>query len=152
MTNLGTLGGNLSRAFGLNDSGQVVGMSNLATDAFAYRAFLLTPEDTDGNGTPDRWFRDSNADGANDLMRNLGTLGGSIPTSRAEDVNNLGKVVGTSSWNTKSGFVSHAFLWQNGAMSDLGTLAGGSSYAQAINGAGQVTGLSSNSRGRSPVQ
>src|SRR5262245_48918399 len=145
MTNLGTLGGDFSRAFGINDSGQVVGMSRLATGEFAYRAFLLTPEDTDGDGTPDRWFRDSNADGANDLMRNLGTLGGRNPTSRAEDVNNRGQVVGQSSWDTSSGVVSHAFLWQNSVMSDLGTLGGGSSYALAINDAGQVTGLSSNS-------
>src|SRR5262245_12692117 len=143
MTNLGTLGGDFSRAFGINDSGQVVGMSRLATGAFAYRAFLLTPEDTDGNGTPDRWFRDSNADGANDLMRNLGTLGGSNPTSRAEDVNDLGQVVGTSSWDTQSGVASRAFLWQNGVMSDLGTLGG--STSQAINDAGQITCSSSNS-------
>ena len=35
-------------------------------------AFLLTPEDTDGNGAPDRWFRDGNSDRKNDLMLDLG--------------------------------------------------------------------------------
>ena len=52
---------------------------------------MLTPEDTDGNGVPDRWFRDSNRDGKNDLMLDLG------PDSVANDVNNAGQVVGNSS-------------------------------------------------------
>jgi probable HAF family extracellular repeat protein len=128
-TDLGTLGGVYSEAFAVNDVGQVVGMSY--TSAGALRAFLLTPEDTDGNGAPDRWFRDSNGDGANDLMRGLGTLGGNNATSLARDVNNLGQVVGDSNGS--------AFLWQNGVMSDLG-VGGDYSTARAINNAGLITG------------
>src|SRR5262249_32431154 len=68
MTDLSTLGGNYSTARGINDAGQVVGESYTASNSNPH-AFLITPEDTDGNGSPDRWFRDSNADGKNDLMR-----------------------------------------------------------------------------------
>src|SRR5262249_23271541 len=67
----------------------------------------------------------------------LGTLGGS--TSTAAGINNLGQVVGTSYIEGDS--TQHAFLWQNGGMSDLGTLPEGTfSSATAINNAGQVVG------------
>lgn len=149
MTDLGTLGGDSSRAFGINDAGQVVGHSNLASDWTAYRAFLITPEDTDNDGTADRWFRDSNNDGANDLMRNLGTLGGGSPSSVAWDVNNSGQVVGSSSsWNSQSN-VTQAFRWQNGTMSDLGTLGGNYRVARATNDAGQIAGVYSDPFGTS---
>jgi probable HAF family extracellular repeat protein len=129
ITDLGTLGGAYSRAFAINDGGQVVGFS-LGADGTNH-AFLVMPDDTDGNGAADRWFRDTNGDGKNDLMLDLG------PNSVAEDVNNAGQVVGYLG----TAGAEHAFLWQSGAMTDLGTLGGVTSSAAAINEAGLVTGL-----------
>jgi probable HAF family extracellular repeat protein len=36
----------------------------------------------------------------------------------------------------------HAFLWERGTMTDLGSLGGGNSDAEAINASGQIVGLS----------
>ncbi len=56
---------------------------------------------------------------------------------QAYDLNDMGQVIGTAD----SGEWSHAWLWQNGRMSDLGTL-GRYSTPHAINVAGQVVGTS----------
>ena len=114
---LGTLGGTFSRATSINNRGQVVGVSDVATNvqhavqhAFLWRAGAMT---------------------------DLGTLGGD--SSEAVAINDRGQVVGTS--DTASG-AQHAFLWENGSMIDLGTLGGVSSEAVAINELGQVVGWS----------
>ena len=73
----------------------------------------------------------------------LGSLGGgwSVPNA----INEAGQVVGCS--NTISGF-GHAFLWDEGEMTDLGTLGGGyDSSANGINDAGQVVGHSGSDDG-----
>jgi len=71
-------------------------------------------------------------------ITDLGTLGGT--SSEAAGVNNPGEVVASS---TTAAGVSHAFLYRNGLMFDLGTLPGGSaSQATAINDRGDIVGYS----------
>ena len=116
LIDLGTLGGPVSIAYGINDVGQIVGTS--ATASGTSHAFLWS------NGT----------------MADLGSLG-SMGPSDGRGINNRGQVVGGTIDANNSQY--HAFLWENGTMRDLGTLPGYNlSQAQAINDAGQVVGFS----------
>jgi probable HAF family extracellular repeat protein len=113
MTDLGTLGGNLSFGLAINDAGQVVGQS-LVGNTDEYNAFLYS------NGT----------------MFDLGTLGGD--NSYAEAINASGEIAGYSDTADGSDL---AFIDQNGVMTSLGTLPGATySYATAINDSGEVVG------------
>jgi probable HAF family extracellular repeat protein len=77
-------------------------------------------------------------------VRNLGSLGGF--SSFAFAINDANVVVGTSATGPVG--VSHAFVWKNGVMTDLGTLAGGTwSEARGINNDGVIVGWSRNAAG-----
>jgi probable HAF family extracellular repeat protein len=109
---LGTLGGAESSGSDLNDSGDVVGVSETASGS---RAFLYHAGS----------------------MRDLGTLGGSH--SEAHGINASGQIVGASYTDTGS---MRAFIHENGAMRSLGTLGGDYSAASDVAGNGRVAGSS----------
>jgi probable HAF family extracellular repeat protein len=102
-----------SAAYGVNDSGTVVGDGQLANGTF--RGIVWSP-----NGS----------------MVLLGTLGGT--SSQATGVSDNGEVVGFAS--LADGY-QNAFSMMDGLMINLGTL-GGNSYAYGVNDSGEAVGYS----------
>jgi len=152
MQKLKTVSEAWSAAYGINHLGQVVGAYwSSATQVYGH-AFLITPTVVDGET---RWFVDENGDGTNDLMTDLGTLGGM--RSVARDINNQGQVVGLAMDSDDN---EYPFLWNpkdpngdTGIMMNLGTLGGvgysdNSHGAYSINEVGQIAGVTRNSEGQ----
>ncbi len=150
ITDLGVLAGyHKSYGFDVNDSGQVAGGS--ATSGGYGRATLYSAGSlTDLGGTASAITRGMNNRG--DVVGQiaptaalwhhggtttlLGTLAGDT-SSAAWDINDAGKIVGTSA---SSGGALRAFGYEGGAMSALGTLGGSQSAAVGINEAGVAVG------------
>jgi len=153
ITDLGTLGGSYSDAYGVNDLGQVVGESETGSGEF--HAFLY-----DGSAMQDLVPLGGSASIAYGINNSGHVVGGSdtaagdyhafryrdgvmhdmMPeglTSTAFSINDLGHVVCEA--EMMSG-VFHATMDVDGAMSSLGTLGGDFSAAFGINDAGQVVG------------
>jgi probable HAF family extracellular repeat protein len=143
-------------AYGINDSGQIVGESD--TPANQTHAFLRTGTNMGDLGTLGGSYSSAHAinsfghaagestvsagamhaffyDGTN--MTDIGTLGGA--DSSASGINDSDQIVG---YAFTAGGASHAFVYNraNGVMSDLGALNGSESAATAINNHGQIVG------------
>jgi probable HAF family extracellular repeat protein len=122
ITDVGTFGGSQSAANGINNLGQIVGSANLYGSPLTNHAFLYQ----------------------GGVMTDLGTLGdyinvlGPVSSSAAYSINNSGQIVG---WSYTSSGAIHAFLYDEGTMTDLGTLPGDQqSKARWINDNGQIVG------------
>jgi probable HAF family extracellular repeat protein len=112
---LGSFGGTLSYAIGMNASGQVIGIAQMSDDTF--HAFRTAP--------------DSPIDPATD---DLGAVG-------VTAINDAGQVVGCCLPNSHAFRISPNSPI-NPATDDLGTLGGTYSNATGINNSGQVVGVS----------
>jgi len=116
-------------ALGINNQGQVVGVSALndqATPAQGHHAFL--------------WTSDTG-------MQDLGALPGGA-TSVGLGINEAGDVVGQSMDAEGN---PRGFLWHNGVMNDFNGLATGSSlyllFAESINARGEIAGFGATEKG-----
>jgi len=132
LTQLPTLGGNISEAFGVNNLGQVVGFAETGNQdptcvrpqVFDYHAVIWGP-----NG---------------EIQSQLPPFGNDA-ISVAVAINDNGQVVGGSGpcAPLSPSIGVHALLWQNGSPTDLGSLGGvRNNVAFAINGQGQIVGFS----------
>lgn len=127
-TDLGNLGGTYNNLpHGMNNLGQVVGMSDLAGDETAH-AFLASP------GTK---------------MQDLGTVGNDT-FSFGFSINDAGEIVGVSANADFS--VVRAFIRQNATLVDLNTLVTGDNSlylltACFINSKGEITGIALDANG-----
>ena len=121
MSDLGTLGGSRSRAASINTSGHVVGGASMTLNPAAAGPLPV-------------------AERRHDRSRHAGR-----ELSFATAINASGDVVGGASMTLDP--AGRAFLWQNGVMSDLGTLGGNYSSATSINASGQIVGVSRTTSG-----
>ena len=125
VTDLGTLGGKSSVAYGINDSGSVAGVANLPGEM--QRASL---------------WRDGR-------IADLGTLGGHSNANNANGAN-LVSIVSEISKSDPDGedfcqFGTHlicvAAMWHDGKLTALPTLGGNNSFALFLNNRGQIAGV-----------
>jgi probable HAF family extracellular repeat protein len=173
MNDLGTLAGaTVSGAMGLNDSGTVVGYSNVkgqpatnfvavqwsATGAISRLGRLAGGSssaafeiNSAGVVSGDSFLSNGVVDATSWTSKKIADLG-ALPAAiftAGVDINDDGDIVGESVFGYGPPFTSHAFLWNASTttMKDLGTLRGGlTSMANAINTSGVVVGQSDGTR------
>ncbi|HEY0064758.1 MAG TPA: PEP-CTERM sorting domain-containing protein [Telluria sp.] len=158
LVQIGTLGGPASSAMAINASGVIAGYASLpggGPGAFSYAGGALTPLQVfDATASYGYAINDSGhvaggyyteAGGWRAFIQqagnsvDLGTLGGDY--TWANGINNAGHAVGMSALDNTSPWLSHAFYYADGVMTDLGTMLDASlSEATAINDLDQIAG------------
>ncbi len=170
VTDLGTLGGAQSKAFGINSCGRVVGESAITGSTFIH-AFTwnngqiadITPSGSNVSALASSVNAASLAAGsaiipgssrrpyllAEGSATEIGTLGGD--SAIAHDINDNNQVVGESETAGPPGTVmQRGFIWDSvNGMVAIPTLTGdGSNGARGINNAGQIVGQSDTASGQ----
>jgi probable HAF family extracellular repeat protein len=158
MTDLGTLGGSVSMAYSINDSGVVVGEAATSSGemhAFVWQNGVMKDLGVAGETSAARGINSKgdivgvayakNVRGGAVLWtggqrQSLGDLGPSGSGSTAISINDKGQIAGVSSGFATNQGVVRAVVWLNGTISDLGALSGLHSTANAINAQALVVG------------
>ncbi len=154
MQDLGTLGGAQSYAYGINNSGQIVGIAQTANGTYhgfiysgngpmvdlgTYQATLINDGGQvvayTGSAPYNQTYISSGGTGA---WVNIGSLGGT--ETSPEGMNDRGEIVGLLTISASGEYPSHAFIYSGGIMSDLGTFGGQLSCAYGVNDFGVVVG------------
>jgi probable HAF family extracellular repeat protein len=160
LTDLGSLGGTSTTALGMNDAGQIVGLSTTTSGrrhAFLYSDGTMTDVSASGDATQ----ADSFASGINNAGQVVFTQSNGLvlsergvfiydhgvvtslnssPRHFANAINNHGQVVGGIADPGEGGRSFTAWRYSAGAFSFLGDGTGGQKQATGINNAGQVLG------------
>lgn len=145
---LGTLGqGDFSTAHGINKTGQVVGAANIVPNgknhAFLFRD-IISKGVSAGASSKNSASKVRTPQSYRGVMQDLGLLpGGSSSNARA--INDRGQIVG---WAGDSEDETHACLWENGKIRDLGTFGSDPYAAWSINNFGQIVGTASTTHQR----
>ena len=167
LKDLGTLSnGTVSGAIGINDSGTIVGYSNIkgqpATNFVAFQwtstGGMVNLGTLSGGDSSAAFEINSAGEIAGDSFLSSGVVNatswtsskikslGSLPKAiftAGLDINDSGDIVGESVFSYGPPFKSHGFFWNGSKMTDLGTLSGGvTSMANAINTSGVIVGQS----------
>lgn len=163
LSDLGTLGGPIGRANRINARGEIVGFSSTAAGPIhATRWYHGSTTDLGTFGGPFSLAAGINGAGEivgaatypdglehgalwrHDEMTDLGALPPAYPDSRAIRINDRGQAIGWAA--SAPGNVeqivgaTHAVLWDDGQVVDLGTLGGPTSRAYGINEHTQIVG------------